>query len=115
MSTSCASTPQITLLHIPDELIAHLRPPELNEIEREMVEAARTNFEESLAKPAVPALTGAEWLERVAFPLKMSEEGDLLLRKLGEGDDATRPRLLVAAPRHGAEEKRKAGVIRQMS
>ncbi len=68
---------QITLLHIPQELIGHLRTPELNEIEKEMVEAARTNFEENLAKPAVPALTEAEWLERVAFPLGMSEEGDL--------------------------------------
>lgn len=42
-----------------------------------MVDAARTNFEENLTKPAVPALTEAEWLDRVAFPLGMSEEGDL--------------------------------------
>jgi hypothetical protein len=68
---------QITLLHIPEELIGHLRSPELNEIEKEMVEAARTNFEENLDKPAVSTLTEAEWLERVMFPLGMSEEGDL--------------------------------------
>ena len=58
---------QITLLHIPEELIGHLQTPELGEIEIEMVEAARANFEENLAKPAVPALTEEEWLERVAF------------------------------------------------
>jgi hypothetical protein len=42
-----------------------------------MVETARTNFEENVAKPTIPALTEAEWLERVAFPLGMSEGGDL--------------------------------------
>lgn len=68
---------QVTLLHIPEELIGRLRSRELNEMEKEMVEAARKNFEENLAKPAVPALTEARWLERVAFPLGMSEEGDL--------------------------------------
>lgn len=50
-----------------------------------MVEAARTNFEENLAKPAVPALTEAEWLGRVAFPLGMSEEGDLCYGGSPEG------------------------------
>jgi hypothetical protein len=68
---------QITLLHIPEELIDRLRTPALKDMEKEMVDAARTNFEESLTKPAVPALTEAKWLERVAFPLGMSEEGDL--------------------------------------
>ncbi len=68
---------QITLLHVPEELVGHLRAPELNEIEKEMVEAARANFEENLANPALPALAEAEWLERTAFPLGMSEEGDL--------------------------------------
>jgi hypothetical protein len=63
---------QITLLHIPVELIGDLCTPELNEIEKEMVEAARTNFEGNVAKPAVPALIEAEWLERVAFPLGMT-------------------------------------------
>ena len=68
---------QITLLHVPEELVNHLLTPELNEIEEEMVKAARANFEGNLANPAVPALTEAEWLERTAFPLGMSEEGDL--------------------------------------
>ncbi len=68
---------QITLLHVPEELVDHLRTPEPNEMEREMVQAARTNFEENLSNPAVPALIEAEWLERTAFPLGMSEEGDL--------------------------------------
>ena len=68
---------QITLLHVPEELVGHLRTRELNEMEKEMVEAARANFEENLAKPAVSALMEAEWLERTAFPLGMSEEGDL--------------------------------------
>lgn len=51
---------QITLLHIPGDLIDRLRTPVLNEIEKEMVEATRTNFEGNLTKPAVPALTEAE-------------------------------------------------------
>ena len=68
---------QTTLLHVPEELVGHLRTHELNEMEKEMAEAARASFEENLAKPAVPALTEAEWLERTAFPLGMSEEGDL--------------------------------------
>jgi tetratricopeptide (TPR) repeat protein len=76
---------QITLLHIPEELIGHLQTRELNEMEKEMVEAARTNFEENLAKPAVPALTEARWLERVAFPLGMSEEGELFHGSSPEG------------------------------
>jgi hypothetical protein len=66
---------------------SRLSTPELNEIEKEMVEAARTNFEQSLTEPAVPALTEAEWLERVAFPLRMSEEGDLFF-----GDSPEDPR-----------------------
>jgi hypothetical protein len=57
----------------------------VNEMEKEMVEAARTNFEENLAKPAVPALTKAKWLERVAFPLGMNEEGDLFYGSSPEG------------------------------
>jgi hypothetical protein len=68
---------QITLLHVPEELVGHLRTLEPNEMERELVQATRTNFEENLVNPAVPALTEAEWLERTAFPLGMSEEGDL--------------------------------------
>jgi hypothetical protein len=76
---------QITLLHIPEELIGHLLTRELNEMEKEMVEAARTNFEENLAKPAVPALTEAKWLERVAFQLGTSEEGDLFYGSSLEG------------------------------
>ena len=59
-------------------------------MEKEMVKAARTNFEETLAKSAVPALTKAKWLERVAFPLGTSEESDLLygssLKARTEGD-----------------------------
>jgi hypothetical protein len=54
-------------------------------MEKEMVEPARTNFEENLAKPAVPALTEAKWLERVAFALGMSEEGDLFYGSSPEG------------------------------
>jgi tetratricopeptide (TPR) repeat protein len=76
---------QITLLHIPEELIGHLQTQELNEMEKKMVEAARTNFEENLARPAVPALTEAKWLERVAFPLGTSEEGDLFYGRSLEG------------------------------
>ncbi len=76
---------QVTLLHAPEELIGHLRALELNEIEKEMVQAARTNFEENLGKPAVPALTEAAWLERVMFPLGMSEEGDLFYESSPEG------------------------------
>lgn len=68
---------QITLLHIPEELIPYLRTSELNEIEKEMVEAARRNFEENLDAPVVAALTETRWLERVEFPLGMSENGDL--------------------------------------
>jgi hypothetical protein len=68
---------QITLLHIPEEPIYLLRTPELNEIEEEMVEAARKNFNESLTRSVAPALTEPQWLERVAFPLGMSEDGDL--------------------------------------
>ena len=76
---------QITLLHIPEELIVHLSTPELNEMEEEIVEAARANFEDSLLKPTVPALTEAEWLERTAFPLGMSEEGGLFYGGAPEG------------------------------
>ncbi len=68
---------QVTLLHIPEQLAYYLGSPKLNETEEEMVEAARTYFEESLTKPAVPALAEPEWLDRVAFPLGMSENGDL--------------------------------------
>ena len=68
---------QITLLHIPEELVPYLRTSELNEIEEEMVEAARSNFEENLDAPAVPALTEPYWMERVEFPLGMSEDGNL--------------------------------------
>ena len=50
-----------------------------------MVEVARTTFEENLAKLAVPALTEAKWLERVAFPLGTSEEGDLFYGRSLEG------------------------------
>lgn len=59
------------------ELVDYLNTPNLNEIGQEMVEAARTNFEESLSKLAVLALTEPKWQKRVAFPLGMSEEGDL--------------------------------------
>jgi hypothetical protein len=78
---------QITLLHVPEELVDHLRTPEPNEMERELVQAARTSFEENLSNPAVPALTEPEWLERTSFPLGMSEEGDLFY-----GDDEGGPR-----------------------
>lgn len=67
---------QITLVHIPEELIPYLHIPELNETEEEIVEAARTNFEESLNAPTVPALAESYWLERVEFPLGVSENGD---------------------------------------
>ena len=68
---------QVTLLHIPEELVDRLSTSDLNELEKEMIEAARSSFEESLTKPAVPALKEPEWLERVSFPLGMNEEGDL--------------------------------------
>ena len=95
---------QITLLHIPEELIDHLQHPRAKRDEREMVEAARTNFEESLAKPAVPALTEAEWLERVAFPLGMSEEGDLFYGGSPEDPKLKPPALLTFGSSGGGEE-----------
>lgn len=71
---------QITLLHLPEELIPHLRTPELNEIEEEMVEAARRNFQENLEASTVTALMEPQWLDRVKFPLGMSEDGDFFYR-----------------------------------
>ena len=68
---------QITLLHIPAELVDRLRTAELNGIEKEMVEAARKDFEQSLKRPPAPALTQPEWKDRVMFPLGMNDEGEL--------------------------------------
>ncbi|MDP9439260.1 MAG: tetratricopeptide repeat protein, partial [Actinomycetota bacterium] len=68
---------QVTLLHVPEELVGHLGTAELNEMEEEMVEAARQDFEECLAKPVVEALAEPEWAERVSFPLGMDEDGNL--------------------------------------
>ncbi len=67
---------QITLLHI-SALVDPLPAHEVMEWEKKVVDAARANFEENLTKPVVPALTEVEWLERTAFPLGMSEEGEL--------------------------------------
>jgi hypothetical protein len=51
-----------------------------------MVNAARTNCEENLDEPGVPALTEAGWLERVAFPLRLNAEGDLFYGSSPEGE-----------------------------
>jgi hypothetical protein len=53
----------------------------------ELVELHEGKGKERLlsAKPAVPALTEARWLERVTFPLGMSEEGDLFHGSSPEG------------------------------
>ena len=72
---------QVTLLHIPAELVDRLRTQEPNEIEEEMVEAARRDFEQSLQSPTVPALTEPEWTDRVAFPLGMNDEGELFYQE----------------------------------
>ncbi len=42
-----------------------------------MVEAARKDFEDNLAKPVVEALAEPEWSARVSFPLGMDEDGNL--------------------------------------
>jgi hypothetical protein len=73
-------------------------------MEKEMVEAARTNFEENLARPAVPALTEAKWLARVALPLGMSEEGDLFYGSSPDGSERHNDLHLTHA---GKEEARK--------
>lgn len=67
---------QVTLLHVPEALVDRLATSELNEIEKEMVGAARKDFEESLARPVVEALVKPEWSERVSFPLGLGEGGD---------------------------------------
>lgn len=68
---------QVTLLHVPAELVDRLRTREPNEIEAEMVEAARRDFDQSLRAPTVSALTEPEWMGRVAFPIGMNDEGEL--------------------------------------
>jgi hypothetical protein len=68
---------QIVLLHIPEELSEFFDSgEELSDIEQQIVTAARADFEKSLNESAVQELTQAEWLDRTAFPLGMSDEGE---------------------------------------
>ena len=68
---------QITLLDIPEALVDVLdRGAELSDMEKEIAEAARADFDKHLAMKPVSALTDSEWLERVSFPLGMNDDGE---------------------------------------
>lgn len=68
---------QITLLHLPEELVERFTSTKLIGPEKRLAEAARKEFEENLRKSPCPYLTDPYWLDRVSFPIGMSDEGEL--------------------------------------
>jgi ribA/ribD-fused uncharacterized protein len=67
---------QISLLHIPSDTTDFFDRFRTN-LEEEVVEAARLNFERHLGCDPIAALESPEWIERVKAPLGMSDDGEL--------------------------------------
>jgi ribA/ribD-fused uncharacterized protein len=74
--TEAEGKTQIALLHIPADTTDFFDRFRTN-LEEEVAEAARQNFERHLVCDPVAALESPEWIERVTAPLGMNEEGDL--------------------------------------
>ncbi|MEJ7847156.1 MAG: hypothetical protein WKF92_03590 [Pyrinomonadaceae bacterium] len=67
---------QITLLHIPEELVAFFSTGnELSDIELQIAEAARTDFDKQFYHPPADALKRADWLNRLKDPIGISDDG----------------------------------------
>ena len=68
---------QITLLHIPAELVEFFNSgEELSSVEAQIVNAARADFEANFDAAPAPELQSTEWLNRTQSPLGISDEGD---------------------------------------
>jgi len=66
---------QVLLLNIPVEGVDVFSRTTIN-IEDEIVSMARENFSERIKQSPVPELCDVEWLQRISFPIGMTEEGE---------------------------------------
>ncbi len=66
---------QIALLHLPEEGWEFFIGSETS-IDRELVMEVRKRFDAQVSAQPIPQLVTAEWIERCALPIGMSEEGE---------------------------------------
>ncbi len=67
---------QITLLEIPEPLVPLFAADALADLEQSLAAEARTLFEQALAESALPELSTRLWLDRLALPLGINDEGE---------------------------------------
>lgn len=68
---------QITLLHIPEELVDFFNSgDELSSVEEQIVEAARASFDTNIMAIPLDVLLQPSWLNRVTAPIGISDEGE---------------------------------------
>lgn len=65
----------IFLLHLPDDESWHLWQTAEFAMDRQLYDMAVQRFADKCTQPPVPELTAKAWLDRCAFPLGMSDEG----------------------------------------
>ena len=67
---------QITLLHIPEELIGFFSTGEtLSDTESQIAEEAKIDFDNSFDLPPAEELQQADWLNRLVDPIGISDDG----------------------------------------
>ena len=67
----------IFLLHLPDDESWHLWQKAEFAMDRQLYDMAVQRFRDKCTQPPVPELTDRAWLDRCAFPLGMSDDGQL--------------------------------------
>ena len=85
----------IFLLHLPDDESWHLWETVEFDMDRQLYDMAVQRFTHKCTHPPVPELTTQEWLDRCAFPLGISDDGQFW--PLEDGAEAN----VVVPPKNG--------------
>ena len=67
---------QITLLEIPEPLVPVFATEVVADLEQNLAIEARTLFDQALSHPALPELSTCLWLDRLASPLGINDDGE---------------------------------------
>lgn len=72
---------QVFLLNIPERGIALFKSA-MSNIEADIIQKARHNFDEKINLPIIEELKNQEWQERIGFPLGMNDNGEMFYTEI---------------------------------